>query len=369
MYQYPKLIGIEEGMNLRTPRTIWLVVGMAVTLVIVTMVALDIWIFSPDPNEVHVFDMQKIITTVAISADERVVAVGNDKGRVHIWEIQEGLQLRQSEVHACAVTTMAFSPDSRYLITGGEDGAVFVWDIATGTPLHSILDVQADPCTFHGKDIRSIAVHPAGSIIAVSIYKTGVQLIDVKSGEIMHTFRKQASGGPIEHLAFSADGERLLMVYYDATVQIVNMVDNQIMCEFERVSDEVVSSAALTPNDHVRMGTFSRVEEWSVSPCSHLQFRGMDPPSDTRIVTLNADGSHVILSGRQRIDLLGGVPIFGEPDPRIFMINIEHPERRVRFRGHESYVNIAAVSHSGEMLVSGSADGTVRLWRVPAFEE
>jgi hypothetical protein len=53
----------------------------------------------------------------------------------------------------------------------------------------------------------------------------------------------KASGGAIEHLAFSADGERLLMVYYDATVQIVNMVDNQIMCEFERVSDEVVSSA------------------------------------------------------------------------------------------------------------------------------
>jgi WD40 repeat protein len=41
----------------------------------------------------------------------------------------------------------------------------------------------------------------------------------------------------------------------------------------------------------------------------------------------------------------------------------------VRLRGHRENVTDFAFSADGQLLVSGSADGTVRLWRVPDFEE
>lgn len=361
-------------MNLRTQSKLWLVVGGATMVIFVSVFALSIGIFSSDPNLVHVFHMQKIITTVAINGDGRITAAGNTEGMVSIWEIQEDIRKRQDSVHQCSISAMAFSPDNQYLITGGTDGAVFVRDIATEKPPRSILDAQTDPCTAHGRDILSIAVHPEASTVAVSIRNAGVQLIDVNNGEMVHTFSKQADRRAIEHLAFSSDGKSLMMVYGDAIIQnaiiqIVNTSDNQIICEFEQVSDDVVSSTAFTPEDEVRIGTYLQVEEWSLSTCSHLRFRGIDPPSHTRIVTLSTDGSLVMLSGAQRADLLGGFPLIGQPDPRIFMINIEHPERHVQFQGHERYVIDATVSQNREFFVSGSADDTVRLWRVPGFEE
>jgi WD40 repeat protein len=65
-----------------------------------------------------------------------------------------------------------------------------------------------------------------------------------------------------------------------------------------------------------------------------------------------------------------GVPILGpEADTHIYIEDIQTGTHLLTLSGHTDVVRALALSRDNQTLVSGSEDGTVRLWRVPAFEE
>lgn len=358
-------------MEPRTKSQRWLAIGGAATVVISCLLFLGIGIFIPDPNLVTTFHLPErgVITTVAISENGHSIAAGDKGGMVRVWTIQEGIYKRQERVYQSEISTLAFSADNQYLMVGVTDEAIFVWDITAGTAPRSIFDTQTEIYSSHGKDILSIAAHPNGSIIAVSVRNIGVQLVDVKSGGILHTFEKQASDESVKYLAFNSDGSMLMMAYNDASVYIAKVNEHQVICKFDRISEDLVSSAVFTKEDHVRIGTHLLVEEWSVTTCSHVWHGNVTHPRRIRILTLSPDSVFVVLSGAQRTDLLNGFPIIGQPDSSLSIKNIDDPQTSVQLHGHTQYVMDAQISQNGQLLVSGSYDGTVRLWRVPDFDE
>ena len=74
------------------------------------------------------------ITSLAISPDATTLAVGSQNSRdgsvkLALWNLQEQRRLADALLgHMDRITSLAFSADSRLLASGGADGYVFLWD-------------------------------------------------------------------------------------------------------------------------------------------------------------------------------------------------------------------------------------------------
>lgn len=65
------------------------------------------------------------------SPDGRLVAGGNEFGRIAVWDAKTGKQLLKLTGHAGRIVFLGFSRDGNRLLSRGEDGRVFLWAIPT----------------------------------------------------------------------------------------------------------------------------------------------------------------------------------------------------------------------------------------------
>ncbi len=90
---------------------------------------------------------------LAVSADGRYLASGDDRGRVLVWDVERTDRLA-AKVSDTVGQHIAFTPDARWIIEAGRAG-LFVYDTATRQPLAALTD-PARP------RLMDIAMHPNG---------------------------------------------------------------------------------------------------------------------------------------------------------------------------------------------------------------
>jgi serine/threonine protein kinase/WD40 repeat protein len=66
---------------------------------------------------------------LAVSPDGRVLATGDEKQQVRLWELPSGRELAAWPAHEAAVTALAFSPDGSTLASGAKDGTLKLWNL------------------------------------------------------------------------------------------------------------------------------------------------------------------------------------------------------------------------------------------------
>ncbi|MCX5235878.1 hypothetical protein OG824_11750 [Streptomyces prunicolor] len=113
------------------------------------------------------------IGALAFTADGSTLAVGDQTGRVDLWDGEGGrgggLGHREGVLRNVfptptgatpeGVAAIAFSPDGRTLAVAGDGGSLQLWDVATQQPLSSA------PLTTPGEAISSLAFSPDGSTV------------------------------------------------------------------------------------------------------------------------------------------------------------------------------------------------------------
>jgi WD40 repeat protein len=67
-----------------------------------------------------------------ISPDEKLLAVGQEDGRIDLYGAETGNRMPPLTGHGKRVWQVVFAPDSRRLISHGADGTIRQWDLATG---------------------------------------------------------------------------------------------------------------------------------------------------------------------------------------------------------------------------------------------
>lgn len=80
-------------------------------------------------EELPAWEMKDTITSLAISQDGSLTAVGTSLGDIRLVDSETGSLLRSLDGHKGQVTTLEFSPDGRYLASGGTDGVVIIWGV------------------------------------------------------------------------------------------------------------------------------------------------------------------------------------------------------------------------------------------------
>ena len=120
-------------------------------------------------------------------------------------EIASGRETFSGE-HEYDVISFAFSPDGRYMAAGGRSATVQVWDLESGQ-IHQALAVGAI-----SPQVEAIAYSPDGTRLAIADI-----MFDAATGQEQFWLRGHTHG--ILHLAFNADGTRLITASYDGTAR------------------------------------------------------------------------------------------------------------------------------------------------------
>lgn len=133
----------------------------------------------PEPGEVWVWSVEKgnVLKTfktkeevnagdpttsaggVAISSDNKLVAVAIGDGRVRVLDLSADREL-PARKHDAWVWRVAFSPDGSRLATAGGDRLVRVWNTTTGEQLHAL--------AFNSAQINAVTFSPDGRRIAAA---------------------------------------------------------------------------------------------------------------------------------------------------------------------------------------------------------
>jgi WD40 repeat protein len=157
------------------------------------------------------------ITSVIFSPDGQYLAVARLDKILHVWSTKDYQLIYTFHIEPDCVECVAFSPDSRFLASVRETRPydVIVWDIATGKSPWESFGTLANP----DEKISSLVFSPDGKLLAESIgNRVLFWQVDIKGFELIREI--VGNSGPVNSLAFSSDGLRLLTTSDDMTAKV-----------------------------------------------------------------------------------------------------------------------------------------------------
>jgi WD40 repeat protein len=163
-------------------------------------------------------------TGLAFAPDGKQLAVGSSNGTTSLWDVATGKELRRL-LHPAGVAALAFAPlpdrkrergaDLPLLAVGDVRGGVGIWDAATGKLRHQ---VQAHAETAW---VWALAFAPGARTLATASFDDTVHLWDVATGKKLHTIRGERNG--FTAVGFTGDGNAVLSGGHDGRVRFHDM--------------------------------------------------------------------------------------------------------------------------------------------------
>lgn len=298
------------------------------------------------------------VTGVAFAPDGEWVVSCSLDGTVKLWSTEAGVhagaQSRRAEHewrHGAEVYAVAIAHDGELVAWSGEDGRVAIAERGAEGLLHDLKLPQWSV---------ALAFAPDGTLLVAGIDRQ-LRWIDAVTGEVR---RSTATGFELLALAVSDDGTRI------ATGPPIRVFDFDSGRLLHPVAGHGQGGLAFSPD-----GTLLAAAEWvaGVSLFAGPAFQragtlrldvqqtvlgreGFAPITvnmPAAAVAFAPDGATLAVAGTHR-----EIPLFPVVDGKV----AETPRRSLR--GHAMTVTSVAFSPEGKRLVSGSLDGTVRIWDV-----
>lgn len=284
---------------------------------------------------------------VAISPNGRQIATSGEDGTVRIWARQDGpWQVREVlQGQGPWSGSPAFSPDGRYLAaTTGQEDSVQIWDLRQGgRPL------GFDSCAeFNEPYFNEVKFSPDGGHLAAAT-SSGVCLWDLTGAhQPVHFDTIADRTGPVgnaDDVEFSADGRYLassgngMIFVWDRTGQQETVVLSGPLGRVQHLAYTADGQRLVSGDSdgHLRI--------WTPSGGGDPAVLGDHGAIVSELV--NSNKNAVISSGFDGVIRLTDVG--GRADP-------------VLLRGHRGPVMDIALSQNGKYLASVGIDGTLRLW-------
>ncbi len=276
------------------------------------------------------------ILSVALSPDG-ILAVGDTKGEIRLWQVADGKQLLTCKGHTGWVRSVAFSPDGYQLASGSSDNNIKLWNASTGQCLKTLQG--------HTNRVRSVAFSPDGCIISGSDDRT-VKLWDVSTGKCSRTL--QGHTNRIRFVTFSSNGQIIASGSDDQTIKLWDISTGTCVKTLGGHTDGVCSVAFSLDDQILASGSADQtVRLWDVSTGQVL--RTISGHTDGVWSVAFSPDNHILASGSH--------------DQTVKLWDVSTGQILRTLQGH-NWVWSIAFDLQGKVLASGSADQIVRLWDI-----
>ncbi len=326
------------------------------------------------------------VTSRRLATNGHRVAVGDDAGRLDVWEAEAGTRLRRHDLGS-PLNTLAFDP-----VGGILAGAGFT--------LHRLSPSGSDtPLTLPGT-IDEVATSPDGRALAVRTTPGEViawRLEDSGAATPL-TLAGLADAGPATSLAFAPGGRALVVGGQDGGLRTWNLPDGTPRPEIPPRRGQVVALDASADARWILQVTRDRVASvWDFREGRSVAVL----PGQWSTGAISPDGSRVALvahpSGSLTLrDRATGQPLAAQPPPltdgRLGVVAFDPTGRLIAaattdptsdgpaafawdattgalmhtLQGHDDPYPLVALSFTpdGRRLLTASEDGTARLWNL-----
>jgi len=287
-------------------------------------------------GEGRVLERAGVYLGLRVSPDGRWVAAATDDGTIHLWH-RDDEQLRHNLVgHTSGVYALAFSRDSAMLASGSTDKTIRLWRLTEGA-------LADDVPHGHRALIYGVAFSPDGRWLASGGRDRSILIWDVATGRPSRQLRPSAM---VFGVAFSPDGKRLASAQSDGSVQLWDVETGVPGATLK--GDKEMTIVAFSP-DGKRVAAGSRdhrVWLWDLGS-RRVAWQGDWHQSFVYGVAFSPDGRRLAS---------------GSFDQTIALWDVATGRHLGTLRGHTAGVFGVDFTPDGR-VVSGSADGTVRLWQ------
>lgn len=312
------------------------------------IVAVDCCAGSAEPielNSLHVIqcaaDEDKrpsVVTGVAITPDGKRVAAATDDHAVTLYDAATGALVSRVGKHGDWVRSASVSPDAEMFATGARDHTVCVWDIHSGERLLALPAGQSA--------VTAVAFHPNSQQVAVIGFAREMQIVNTSSGQITQQLECPCQD-PCA-VTFSADGERMAVAGRSGCVRVWNVTsgahERDITTDGRRIR-----AIAFSPDGKwiAAAGNSQQVNIFAVTDGQKVMTLDLRPAKAFALLFL--DDKHLAVGGTDNLVRIWDL------DSRLVTTS---------FVGHTGTVAALACDATRTMLVSGSYDTTLRVWRL-----
>lgn len=277
------------------------------------------------------------VLSVAFSANGKLLAIGDTKGDIHLWQVSDGKPLLTYRGHKGWVVSVAFNPEGTVLASSSVDQSIKLWDVSTGDCLNTLQGYIGA--------VMSVAFSPDGETLASGHADRTVRLW--RSGQcikILHGHEDM-----VEAVAFSAKGNALASSSDDCTVRLWDIDTGECLHVFDGHED-IVWSIAFSHNGHVLASgsgdKTTRLWNAETGQCMKI-FTGHTHA--VFAVSFSHDGSTLAT---------------GSGDRTIRLWDLKTAQCFKTLTGHNHWVRSIAFHPDRLVLASSSGDEMVKLWEI-----
>jgi WD40 repeat protein len=258
------------------------------------------------------------------------------------------LQLLSHHRKGTNVFSVAFTPDGRRVVIGGDatDGGVQLWNPASG----EIDTIAGDGVT--------LALSGDGRRVALAPLVKGFKIVDVGSRAVVHSFNRYQQ---VVRLAFSKDSTRVLAGIKRSRIWDADTGEH--VCEVLG-HGEWVTACAFSPDGKEAI-TASLDQTVRVASAIDGKPRlKIEHPAPVWGLAVTPDGKRILsgTGGQTENHLLDTMMLKNGGDNVLRIWDSASGKLLGELRGHTHAVVAIDVFPGGRWAVSGSYDGTLRLW-------
>lgn len=273
------------------------------------------------------------------------------------------------------IYSVALSPWARYAASGRAN-QILIYNLVTGEEAGRLIDPALSPIRYEGKPmypggaahrdfVHALAFSPDGNLIASGGFRT-VKLWQKVAGKQRY---QVSAGGPITAIAVSADGKTAAVGSADKSIQLVDAVSGKVRRKLSGHSAAVTGlSFSADGKLLVSCSADKSVRLWNAADGKPV--RSIATPAPANSVVFNKDASRIISAHADNLIRVWQTAA-PKADPKQKKDKKKKDKKNAgekpvaEMKGHSKPVtSLALLLPAGTQVVSGSEDGTVRIWNI-----
>lgn len=274
-----------------------------------------------------------LLDVVFDEENRSMITCGMD-ARVRRWSMPEGDPLCEAAAHDQSVNCLAYNPDRDLLATGSTDKTVRLWRASDATPLLELQDRK--------RVVAAIDISPNGEWVAAGSYGGRAAVWDLQGDRIAELVTPHKN---VSSALFTPDGEHLITAGVGGDILVWSLASGKRTATLS-AHETAVISLSLAGGHLASLGYEGKLALWD--PDSWELVETFQPPSGTRTIAQNPDGSMLALARESSVEIRSTA----DWSP---VSSLDVPAKTIC---------TLAFSPDGRWLAAGRADGKANLWEL-----